>query len=151
GATGRRSRQEPSGHLRDHECRAGESPVDVLSRSPVAASSTHADRAGDAARDSGRSVQGDRAGWHHPRTVSGYRLARMSSALHGRSRRRRMKKRLLDELGNDTLFVLGILSAGMGLKGFLMSSHFIDGGVTGVSMLLAQTTGLPLAFWLPVV
>jgi uncharacterized membrane-anchored protein YitT (DUF2179 family) len=39
----------------------------------------------------------------------------------------------------------------MGLHGFLLSSRFIDGGVTGVSMLLAQITPLPLPFWLPVV
>ncbi|WP_370552072.1 YitT family protein [Geobacter sp. SVR] len=41
---------------------------------------------------------------------------------------------------------MGIFSAGMGLKGFLMSSHFIDGGVTGVSMLLANVLGIPLPF-----
>jgi len=46
---------------------------------------------------------------------------------------------------------LGIASAGMGLKGFLLSSDFIDGGVTGVSMLLARTTGWPLSVWLPLV
>jgi uncharacterized membrane-anchored protein YitT (DUF2179 family) len=39
----------------------------------------------------------------------------------------------------------------MGLKGFLLSSHFIDGGVTGVSMLLTTITGTPLAVWLPLV
>jgi hypothetical protein len=33
---------------------------------------------------------------------------------------------------------LGILAAGFGLKGFLLSSHFIDGGVTCVSMLVAD-------------
>ena len=59
--------------------------------------------------------------------------------------------RSLRELLNALLTVLGILSAGMGLKGFLLSSNFIDGGVTGVSMLLAKTTGLPLALWLPIV
>lgn len=59
--------------------------------------------------------------------------------------------RSLRELLNALLMVLGILSAGMGLKGFLLSSNFIDGGVTGVSMLLAKTTGLPLALWLPIV
>lgn len=59
--------------------------------------------------------------------------------------------RSLRELLNALLMMLGILSAGMGLKGFLLSSNFIDGGVTGVSMLLAKTTGLPLALWLPVV
>lgn len=49
------------------------------------------------------------------------------------------------ESRNTILIVLGILSAGMGLKGFLLSSHFIDGGVTGVSMLLANVFGLPLS------
>jgi len=58
---------------------------------------------------------------------------------------------LLRELLNVVLIVLGILSAGMGLKGFLLSSNFIDGGVTGVCMLLAKTTGLPLAVWLPLI
>src|ERR1700730_11289397 len=55
------------------------------------------------------------------------------------------------ELLNAALIALGILSAGMGLKGFLLSSNFIDGGVTGVSMLLAKVTSAPLSVWLPVV
>lgn len=55
------------------------------------------------------------------------------------------------ELANTALIVAGIAAAAMGLKGFLFSSHFIDGGVTGISMLLAKTTALPLAVWLPVV
>jgi uncharacterized membrane-anchored protein YitT (DUF2179 family) len=49
------------------------------------------------------------------------------------------------ELRSLVLIVLGILSASFGLKGFLLSSHFIDGGVTGVSMLLANLVGIPLA------
>ncbi len=49
------------------------------------------------------------------------------------------------EAANAILIVLGILSAGMGLKGFLMSSRFIDGGVTGISMLLSDISGLPLS------
>ena len=55
------------------------------------------------------------------------------------------------EIGNALLIALGILSASMGLHGFLLSSNFIDGGVTGISMLLAKTTRFPLSFWLPVV
>ena len=55
------------------------------------------------------------------------------------------------ELVNATLIILGILSAGFGLKGFLLPSGFIDGGVTGVSLLLAMVTSPPLAFWLPVI
>jgi uncharacterized membrane-anchored protein YitT (DUF2179 family) len=40
---------------------------------------------------------------------------------------------------------LGILSAAMGIKGFLLSTKFIDGGVTGMSMLLAKITGVSLS------
>lgn len=54
---------------------------------------------------------------------------------------------------NDTLkdaifIVIGIFSAAMGLKGFLLSSHFIDGGVTGISMLLADVTPVPISIFL---
>ncbi|MEP6946870.1 MAG: YitT family protein [Acidobacteriota bacterium] len=49
------------------------------------------------------------------------------------------------ELRGVVLIVIGIFSAAFGLKGFLLSSHFIDGGVTGVSMLASQVTGYPLA------
>jgi uncharacterized membrane-anchored protein YitT (DUF2179 family) len=55
-------------------------------------------------------------------------------------------RRVIRELVNIGLIVLGILSAAFGLKGFLLSSHFIDGGVTGVSMLLSAVLGFPL--WL---
>lgn len=57
----------------------------------------------------------------------------------------------LRDLANVLLVLLGILSAGMGLKGFLLPSSFIDGGVTGVCMLLSKTTGLPLAVLLPLI
>ena len=50
-------------------------------------------------------------------------------------------KRVPREFLNAILVVLGILSASMGLHGFLLSSNFIDGGVTGVSMLLSAITG----------
>jgi uncharacterized membrane-anchored protein YitT (DUF2179 family) len=53
-------------------------------------------------------------------------------------------KQLLRELSNALFMILGILSAGMGIHGFLISSHFIDGGVTGISMLLANVLGIPL-------
>src|SRR3954470_23674357 len=55
------------------------------------------------------------------------------------------------EIGNVLLIAAGVFSAAMGLKGFLLSSHFIDGGVTGISMLLSLSTPLPLAVWLPVI
>ena len=49
------------------------------------------------------------------------------------------------------LVALGILSAAFGLKGFLLSSHFIDGGVTGVSMLVSNLTQMPLALFIPLI
>jgi uncharacterized membrane-anchored protein YitT (DUF2179 family) len=58
---------------------------------------------------------------------------------------------MLRESLNAVLISLGILSASMGIKGFLLSSRFIDGGVTGVSMLLANMTGVSLSVWLPVI
>src|SRR4051812_38982045 len=48
-------------------------------------------------------------------------------------------------LVDSLLIICGILSAGMGLKGFLLPSHFIDGGVTGISILVADATHLPLS------
>ncbi|MGB7923769.1 MAG: YitT family protein [Pyrinomonadaceae bacterium] len=54
-------------------------------------------------------------------------------------------KSFVREFINTALIILGILSAGLGLKGFLLSSRFIDGGVTGVSMLLSDVLGWPLS------
>ena len=53
-------------------------------------------------------------------------------------------KRAVRESFNIGLIVLGIFSTAFGLKGFLLSSGFIDGGVTGVSMLLSAISGFPL-------
>lgn len=44
-------------------------------------------------------------------------------------------------LFKDALLIgLGILSAGFGLKGFLLPNNFIDGGVTGISLLVTHVT-----------
>ncbi len=53
-------------------------------------------------------------------------------------------KKVRQEIGHAAFIVLGILSAGLGLKGFLLSSGFIDGGVTGISMLVAALSRVPL-------
>jgi len=60
-------------------------------------------------------------------------------------------KTLLRESMHTLLVLMGILCAGMGIKGFLLSSHFIDGGVTGISMLLASVLGYPLALLIPLI
>ena len=43
---------------------------------------------------------------------------------------------------------IGVLSAGFGLKGFLLPNRFIDGGATGISLLLETTTGIELSYLL---
>jgi uncharacterized membrane-anchored protein YitT (DUF2179 family) len=57
----------------------------------------------------------------------------------------------LRESKNAALILAGIMSAGMGLHGFLLPTGLIDGGVTGISMLLSRVTGWTLAILLPVV
>lgn len=46
------------------------------------------------------------------------------------------------------LITAGIFTAGLGLKGFLLPNGFIDGGVTGISMLIAQLSGIPISILL---
>ena len=60
-------------------------------------------------------------------------------------------KKFIHAMLDFVFIVLGILSAGLGLKGFLLSSHFIDGGVTGVSMLLANVLGWKLSILILVI
>jgi len=54
-------------------------------------------------------------------------------------------KRFVRSLISVGLVLAGIASAAFGLKGFLLSSRFIDGGVTGISMLLSDLLHLPLS------
>ncbi len=42
------------------------------------------------------------------------------------------------------LITLGIFSAAFGFKGFLLTNHFIDGGATGISLLISALTKVPL-------
>ncbi len=46
----------------------------------------------------------------------------------------------------DSFFiVLGVVSAGFGLEGFLLPNMFIDGGVMGISLTIAELTEIPLS------
>ena len=47
--------------------------------------------------------------------------------------------------------LLGVLVAALGLSSFLVPNEFIDGGITGVSMLVSKITGVPLGILLIVV
>ncbi|MER0439317.1 YitT family protein [Emticicia sp. W12TSBA100-4] len=44
------------------------------------------------------------------------------------------------------LITAGIFSASFGFKGFLLTNHFIDGGATGISLLISALTKIPLYY-----
>jgi uncharacterized membrane-anchored protein YitT (DUF2179 family) len=50
-----------------------------------------------------------------------------------------------------SLISLGVISAGFGLKGFLLPNKFIDGGAVGISLLISALTGLALPLLLIIV
>ena len=52
-----------------------------------------------------------------------------------------MAKRIIKDF---ILITIGIFSASFGFKGFLLTNHFIDGGATGISLLVSALTGIPL-------
>jgi uncharacterized membrane-anchored protein YitT (DUF2179 family) len=61
-------------------------------------------------------------------------------------------KILLRKLVSDFFLIcLGILSAGFGLRGFLLPNNFLDGGATGISLLISQLTGFNLSLLLLIV
>jgi len=52
----------------------------------------------------------------------------------------------------DFIFIsLGVVSAGFGLKGFLLPNSFIDGGAMGISLLISEVSGWSLSILIIVV
>lgn len=49
-----------------------------------------------------------------------------------------------EKIKNFALIGLGILSASFGLRGFLLPHDFLDGGATGIALLIQQLTGLDI-------
>jgi uncharacterized membrane-anchored protein YitT (DUF2179 family) len=43
------------------------------------------------------------------------------------------------------MLALAVIMASIGLKGFLLPNHFLDGGVTGISLILNAITGCDLS------
>src|SRR6478672_13857264 len=68
------------------------------------------------------------------------------------TRRSRQLLRRKINAGKAGLILIGVGLACFGLKGFLLPNHFIDGGITGISLLTYQltykSTGIPVSFWL---
>ena len=50
-----------------------------------------------------------------------------------------------DILKDSILSLAGILFAGFALKSFLVPNHFLDGGVTGLALLIHETYHIPIA------
>ncbi|HZH64298.1 MAG TPA: YitT family protein [Flavisolibacter sp.] len=56
------------------------------------------------------------------------------------------RRRIILKEGSDVfLILLGVLCAGFGLRGFLISNGLIDGGVMGISLLTNSQTSVPLS------
>ncbi|RYF16312.1 MAG: YitT family protein, partial [Flavobacteriales bacterium] len=55
-------------------------------------------------------------------------------------------------MAREILFMcMGVISACFGLKSFLLPEHFIDGGVTGISLLVSTLTGWNLSYLIIVI
>jgi len=57
--------------------------------------------------------------------------------------RRKVDFNLRHYLKDSLLILAGIVSAALGLKGFLLPNGFIDGGVTGISLITNALTNIP--------
>jgi uncharacterized membrane-anchored protein YitT (DUF2179 family) len=64
---------------------------------------------------------------------------------------KRNRFKLRKEITNVLLITTGIFSAAFGLKGFLIPNHFIDGGVTGISLLISSITGWPISILIVII
>ena len=67
-------------------------------------------------------------------------LSRYGKARHYRNLKIELRRNIRDGI----LILVGVFSAAFGLEGFLLANQFIDGGVTGVSLLISNLTGWSL-------
>lgn len=58
------------------------------------------------------------------------------------------RTKLFHQSRDVAAIVLGALSAGFGLKGFLLPNDFVDGGATGISLLINTTSDISLSILL---
>jgi uncharacterized membrane-anchored protein YitT (DUF2179 family) len=65
------------------------------------------------------------------------------------TRRERLARlNLIHNTQDVVLIVIGVLLAAVGLKGFLLPNGFLDGGVTGISLLINRLTGISISLLL---
>ncbi|MBK6821680.1 MAG: YitT family protein [Saprospiraceae bacterium] len=58
---------------------------------------------------------------------------------------------MVRQIKDFILITVGIFSAAFGFKGFLLTNQFIDGGATGISLLLSALTSVPLYVFIIIV
>ncbi len=86
-------------------------------------------------------------------TIARQRVKRANPSASGSKREvipivRILQVELAHSIKEYVFIAIGIFSAGFGLNGFLLPNDFIDGGATGVSLLLVNLTELPLGILL---
>ncbi len=64
---------------------------------------------------------------------------------------RELKINTFRQIKDAILITAGIFSAAFGFKGFLLTNQFIDGGATGISLLISALTHIPLYILLIIV
>jgi len=57
-------------------------------------------------------------------------------------------KKIISEFGQ---ILIGIVLASIGLKAFLLPNHFLDGGVTGISILISEITDIDISILLVII
>lgn len=76
----------------------------------------------------------------------GFKRDKAQLPLQRKSKEYKNAKVEFTHLIHDSFFILiGVISAGFGLKGFLLPNMFIDGGVMGISLTIAELTQIPLS------
>jgi uncharacterized membrane-anchored protein YitT (DUF2179 family) len=80
-------------------------------------------------------LENERKGSGKNKTYSSYKLAKGY---------REFRSFIINQFKDFVFITLGVFSASFGLKGFLLTNHFIDGGATGISLLISALTGIPL-------
>lgn len=79
---------------------------------------------------------------HEPSTISNKQIIPLA---------RRIRVEIRHAIKDYVYVLIGVFSAGFGLKGFLLPNRFIDGGATGISLLLENITHLDLSYLLVLV
>lgn len=74
---------------------------------------------------------------------SGTQVGEMS-AYRAAKQLRNYRATVIRTIKDFVLIALGIMSAGLGIKGFILPNGFIDGGCTGISMLIRLESEIPL-------